>query len=63
MLKCGYIVGRLKKNGHRFIANHGDLSTLQQLANVTREPIGRLGWVRTVEDSRNLFTFDKNLKL
>ncbi|KAL2070312.1 hypothetical protein VTL71DRAFT_13338 [Oculimacula yallundae] len=33
----GHIVGRLK-NGHRFLANHGDDSTLQQLSSVSKEP-------------------------
>jgi hypothetical protein len=59
----GYIVGRLKKNGHRFLANHGDESTLKQLASNVKEPIGRSGWVKTGEDGRNLFIFEKSGKL
>lgn len=47
----------------RFIANHGDESTLKQLASGTREPIGRAGYVRTGDDGRNLFTFEENAKL
>lgn len=59
----GYVVGRLRSNGHRFIANHGDESTLQQLCSRSREPIGRNGWVKTAEDGRNLFTFEGGGKL
>jgi hypothetical protein len=59
----GYIVGRLKSNNHRFVANHGDENTLQQLASGVKEPIGRGGWVRTLEEGRNVFTFDKSGKL
>jgi len=54
----GYIVGRLKENGHRFLANHADQNTLLQLSSGVKEQIGRAGWVRTAEDGRNLFTFD-----
>lgn len=53
----GYVVGRLKKNGHRFISNHADESTLQQLCSWEVEPIGRSGKVKTAEDGRNLFAF------
>jgi hypothetical protein len=59
----GYIVGRLKSNNHRFVANHGDENTLQQLASGVKEPIGRGGWVSTAEEGRNVFTFDKSGKL
>ncbi|TVY35547.1 hypothetical protein LSUB1_G005578 [Lachnellula subtilissima] len=59
----GYVVGRLKSSGHRFIANDADLATLQQLASTTKEPIGRSGWVETGEDGRNLFSFDGGGKL
>lgn len=52
----GHVVGRLKKNGHRFISNHADESTLKQLCSWEVEPIGRSGKVRTAEDGRNLFT-------
>ena len=59
----GYIVGRLKSNNHRFVANHGDENTLQQLASGAREPIRRSGWVRALEEGNNVFTFDKSGKL
>jgi hypothetical protein len=59
----GYIVGRLKSTNHRFVANHGDESTLHQLASGAKEPIGRSGWVRTEEEGRNVFTFHKFGKL
>lgn len=61
----GYIVGRVKDNGHRFIANPGDDSSLQQLASRVKEPIGRTGRVRRDAQvkGRNLFTFDSSEKL
>jgi hypothetical protein len=57
------VVGRMRNNGHRFIANHADHSALQQLASRTKEPIGRRGWVRTGDDGRNLFSFERSTKL
>lgn len=58
----GHVVGRLKDNGHRFIANHGDESTLQQLASFSREPIGRSGMVKQDPEKkgRNLFSFTES---
>jgi len=55
----GHIVGRLKSNDHRFIANHGDNSTLQQLSSYSKEPIGRAGYVKKdhKKKGRNLFVF------
>lgn len=53
----GYVVGRLKKNGHRFISNHADEGTLKQLCSWEVEPIGRSGKVRIADDGRNLFSF------
>jgi hypothetical protein len=55
----GHIIGRLKGNGYRFIANHRDENTLLQLSSTTKEPIGRSGWVEGAEDGRNLFYFEK----
>ncbi|KAJ9629407.1 hypothetical protein H2203_001780 [Taxawa tesnikishii (nom. ined.)] len=56
----GHVVGRLLRNGHRFLANHGDERTLQELGSWTREQVGRRGYVRTdsSEDGngRNLFS-------
>lgn len=58
----GHVIGRVN-DGHRFLANHGNKSTLLQLASRVREPIGRRGWVVTGTDGRNLFTFEKSEKL
>lgn len=59
----GHIVGRLKSNGHRFLANHGEASTLQQLSSSSKEPIGRVGHVSLGNAGRNLFTFTRGGKL
>ena len=61
--ETGLVIGRMWNNGHRFIANHADERTLLQLASGTKEPIGRRGLVRTGEDGRNLFSFEKSVKL
>ncbi|KAK4541676.1 hypothetical protein LTR36_007820 [Oleoguttula mirabilis] len=53
----GYVVGRLKANGHRFIANHADARTLQELCSGEIEQVGRSGQVRPAGDGRNVFTF------
>ena len=56
----GYIVGKLKSNGHRFLANHGDDSTLRRLSSGAEEPISLPGLVRhDGNEGRNLFTFVK----
>jgi Thiolase-like protein type 1 additional C-terminal domain len=57
--KLGHIVGRLKKTGHRFLANHADERTLKQLCSTTEEPIGRTGHVGPdgKTKGRNLFGF------
>ncbi len=62
-LIVGIIAAFLARNGHRFIANHGDESTLQQLASKSKEPIGRSGRVRQGDDGRNLFSFDQGARL
>jgi Thiolase-like protein type 1 additional C-terminal domain len=55
----GHVVGRLKSSGHRFLANHGDASTLKELASGAKEPIGRSGWVRCEKGTgKNLFSFE-----
>jgi hypothetical protein len=56
-------VGRLKSNGHRIVANHGDGSTLQQLCSRAKEPVGRNGWVKSAGDGRNLSYFERGGKL
>ena len=53
----GHIVGRLKSNGHRFIANHGDEQTLQDLCSSETEQVGKSGKVTSSENGTNLFTF------
>ncbi|KAF2468179.1 uncharacterized protein BDR25DRAFT_290846 [Lindgomyces ingoldianus] len=57
----GYIIGRLKCNGKRFLANHGDEATLRQMASGAGEIVGKSGWVRQDSErkGRGLFTFDK----
>lgn len=59
----GHIVGRLKKNDHRFLANDGNENTLAELASGVKEQVGRSGIVRTGEDGRNLFAFNEIGKL
>ncbi|KAL2042488.1 hypothetical protein N7G274_004981 [Stereocaulon virgatum] len=59
----GFIVGRLISNDHRFVANTGDIKSLEQLAIGSREPIGRTGLVRGGDSGRNLFVFDEISKL
>lgn len=56
-------MGRLIRNDERFVANTGDMKTLEQLSSWSREPIGRHGWVRHGEGGRNLFVFDKGASL
>jgi hypothetical protein len=53
----GFVVGRLKSNGHRFLANHADDATLKQLCSQDVEPIGRTGKVKPSQDGRNVFSF------
>jgi hypothetical protein len=61
----GHIVGRLKQTGHRFLANHGDASTLDQLCSTSAEPIGRTGYVKgdPAKKGRNLFSFARGSRL
>jgi hypothetical protein len=59
----GHIVGRLKSNGHRFLANHGDARTLHQLSSRSQEQIGRSGCVVAEGKENNLFTLDRSEKL
>ena len=53
----GYVVGRTIQGQRRFIAVHGDERTLLDLASVTKEPIGRKGWVKSAEHG-NQFVFN-----
>lgn len=61
----GYVVGRLKRDGKRFLANHGDEATLRQLAANTVEAVGRTGWVRqdVERKGRGLFVFANGTKI
>jgi hypothetical protein len=61
----GHVVGRLKSSGHRFIANHGDATTLKRLASRSEEPIGKTGYVRASgkSDGRNLFFLEAASRL
>ena len=59
----GHIVGRLKKNDHRFLANDGNENTLAQLASGVKEQVERSGIVRIGEDGKNLFVFNDIGKL
>jgi hypothetical protein len=59
----GHVVGRLERDGHRFIANHGDHITLSTLADTTKESIGLCGMVKRAEDGRNLFYVENSSKL
>ena len=59
----GHVVGRLTRNGRRFLANHGSDKTLMELASKTREPIGRKGSVKGGEEGRNFFVFEREEKL
>jgi hypothetical protein len=59
----GHIVGRLKSNDKRFLANHGDDITLRHMASGTREIVGKSGWVWQDTDGRSLFAFEKPVKL
>ncbi|CAG9989610.1 unnamed protein product [Clonostachys byssicola] len=61
--RVGLIVGRLKNDGHRFLANHGDDSTLQKLADPSWEPIYQQGRVSGSDDGRNLFFFSTESKI
>jgi hypothetical protein len=53
----GFVVGRLKANGHRFLANHADERALLELSSFGVEPIGRTGFVKQAGDGRNVFAF------
>lgn len=50
--EMAFVIGRLQENGHRFVANHGDQRTLQELASSMEEQIGKFGYVETTRDGR-----------
>jgi hypothetical protein len=49
--EMAFVIGRLKGNGYRFVANHGDQLTLQELASPGEEQIGKVGYVETRRDA------------
>jgi hypothetical protein len=61
----GYVIGRLKSDNKRFLANHGDAETLRQLAGSGGEIVGRSGrvWQDEKKKGRGLFAFDKPARL
>lgn len=60
----GHIVGRLKIDGKRFLANHGNEETLRHMGGGSAEIVGRSGWVwRDEKKGRWLFAFDKPARL
>ena len=60
----GFIIARsLDGRKERFVANAGSTRTLEQLASQVKEPIGRVGWVQTDGNGRNLFHFDNSANL
>lgn len=58
-------MGKLKSNGKRFLANHGNDTTLQQLSSSNGEQIGRLGLVQRDKEvnGRNLFSLSDQASL
>lgn len=61
----GHVVGRLKSNNRRFLANDGDESTLRQMAEGTAEIVGKSGcvWQDKQIKGRGLFAFDNPTRL
>lgn len=49
--EMAFIIGRLTDSKHRFVANHGDQRTLQELASSIEEQIGKIGYVETKRDA------------
>ncbi|KAF7923695.1 uncharacterized protein EAE98_007513 [Botrytis deweyae] len=63
--QTGFVVGRLKQTGKRFLANVADDKTLGKLIKESEEEIvGKGGWVWKEEDGkRNLFGFERGANL
>lgn len=61
----GHVVGRLKSNNQRFLANDADESTLRQMVEGTAEIVGKSGYVWQDKHikGRGLFAFDNPAKL
>lgn len=49
--EMAFIVGRLTDSNYRFVANHGDIRTLQELASDVEEQVGKVGYVETKRDA------------
>lgn len=49
--EMAFIIGRLTDSKYRFVANHGDQRTLQELASSVEEQIGKVGYVETKRDA------------
>lgn len=49
--EMAFIIGRLTDKDYRFVANHGDQRTLQELASTVEEQIGKVGYVETKKDA------------
>ncbi|KAM3150390.1 hypothetical protein ABEW05_009282 [Botrytis cinerea] len=63
--QTGFVVGRLKQTGKRFLANVADSKTLRNLVKESEEEIiGKGGWIWKEEDGkRNLFGFERGANL
>jgi len=57
----GHIVGRMKRNGKRFLANHGDERALQVLCDGSEEVVGRSVYVRRSKDGKRNEVFVDSL--
>ncbi|KAF2859810.1 hypothetical protein K470DRAFT_218419 [Piedraia hortae CBS 480.64] len=53
--KMGFVVGRMKGSGNRFVANHEDEKTLREMC--VGEQVGRVGKVRVTGDGRAVWSF------
>ena len=51
--ETGYVVGRLKETGERFVANEANEETLRELSN-GEEMIGQTGWVQQENGGKRL---------
>lgn len=49
--EMAFIIGRMTDKNYRFVANHGDQRTLQELASTVEEQIGKIGYVETKQDA------------
>jgi hypothetical protein len=62
--QAGFILGRMRNGGGRFIANAGDAATLKDLTSKVNEQIGRQGWVsHDKKTERNSFVYQRGSNL